>query len=748
MSKKGVKLTAQWQLDAALLSRPVDLTSLVTMSKSDPEAFLSINNQSGGNPEKSNVLGRLVKGLLNETNSKKSDKDTKLDVLSILANVVIGGKGCLHEVRNALGEVSDWFDEYMMNEDPNAQEPELYKAMVLLLARCWEYKLKTEDVLELTQKNRSIALCTVVGLLEDGETYSTELKQRQKPGQGQMGQWEHELVCQRYEKPLLLQICRLLRGFTHPGTYFESSVGEDIALYNVEQFSREIGTLLEITMRSSLVEKLSMALYSCLFEDIDDLPEGKDEFGIPLEEYDHSAIASVNGFLQNLYFYAENTDEYRSHLLSETLLIPRLILPYLDKSVIQATILNTRAEAYADVLEGDRVSEMALHNPQLVKGMAATLRTLIIASFRAPSTEFTVNLLRRLNPTLQILRASAFCRHHDYIFALVCMLNVNMGALDITEHGMKTDLFAREMLKQLSSIYEKMTPEKQASVLQRVTSSRALPVSRDTPSYVAVISVLNGGVGNQLDFDGGASPTHDDKMSSTMAFNLEEQAFQDSRSAAKAAHAERMKSLREADERNKENIDIDSRNDDEAQPKQSAFKIAVSVANSAETSAGHKVSDAKGDKPSEKDGFRLLGDLPSLKPKAGHGKNVKVALSLQYNSESKPDHNFMKSEHKAKVSVNSKPKSDMPEEFLCAINGHVMKEPVKSRNTGIVFEKETIMVWLQNNGSICPITNKELLIEDLHLDTELQTKIKKFNIQKMTQAMVPSGNGDDDLYDF
>ena len=70
--------------------------------------------------------------------------------------------------------------------------------MVLLLARCWDYKLKTEDVLELTEGNRRIALCTVVGLLEDGETYSTELKQRQRPAQGQMAQWEHELICQRY----------------------------------------------------------------------------------------------------------------------------------------------------------------------------------------------------------------------------------------------------------------------------------------------------------------------------------------------------------------------------------------------------------------------------------------------------------------------------------------------------------------------------------------------------------------------
>jgi hypothetical protein len=51
--------------------------------------------------------------------------------------------------------------------------------------------------LSLSQGNRRIALCTVVGILEDGETYSTELKLRQSPGAGKMGQWEHELVCQR-----------------------------------------------------------------------------------------------------------------------------------------------------------------------------------------------------------------------------------------------------------------------------------------------------------------------------------------------------------------------------------------------------------------------------------------------------------------------------------------------------------------------------------------------------------------------
>ncbi len=61
MSK--VKLSAKWQLDAALLSRPVDLTPLVTMSRSDPQSFLE-----------DNTLPRLVTALLNEKNDKKSDK--------------------------------------------------------------------------------------------------------------------------------------------------------------------------------------------------------------------------------------------------------------------------------------------------------------------------------------------------------------------------------------------------------------------------------------------------------------------------------------------------------------------------------------------------------------------------------------------------------------------------------------------------------------------------------------------------
>jgi hypothetical protein len=87
MKKSALNLTAKWQLDAALLSRPVDLTALVSMSRTAPEKFLE-----------DNTIHRLVSLLLNEKNAVKSDKDTKLDVLTILANVALGSKKAIQEV--------------------------------------------------------------------------------------------------------------------------------------------------------------------------------------------------------------------------------------------------------------------------------------------------------------------------------------------------------------------------------------------------------------------------------------------------------------------------------------------------------------------------------------------------------------------------------------------------------------------------------------------------------------------------
>jgi hypothetical protein len=785
--KAKVNLTAKWQLDASLLSRPVDLTSLVSMSKNTPEKFAE-----------DNTCERLVSMLLNEKNNNKSDNDTKLDVLNIFANVAGTSPEANAVVLNALQQVSEWFDDYITQEeiDPSA-EPELHKAMVLLLCRCWEYKLKTEDVLELTQGNRRVALCTVVGLLEDGETYSTELKQRQVPGQGKMGQWEHELVCQRYERPLLLQICRLLRGFTHPGTYFEAKEGGEVELLSVERFADEMDILLDITLKSRLVEKLSVALYDCLFEQEDRLLEndldndncdgnGNGMVGVDvLEESDHLAVASVHAFLQNLYFYAsENNDEFRHHMLVETLLIPRLILPYLDRCVLHAKILNSRAEAYADMLEGDQVAEMALHNPQLVKGIAGSLRTLILASFRAPATQFVMALLRKLNPTSQILKARTFCRYHEYIFALLCLLNVNMGALDLSKVSYNSDdngeteedaYDAHALLHELSQVYNDMSTDVQQSVYKRVMSSGALPIARDTPSYVAIMSVLNGGEAGQLEYilNGKGSGQDDDDgddFGNTML-----------RSEAKQAHAERMANI--------PTIQNDSDNDDESnqpQPKGEAKGGSIEETDSkgnpitAASSSSSIVTDnyeAKGDGAGtgadskttnggssgsrfgggavgsdSRDSKSLLGNLPSLGKGANHAANVKVALSLQIPS----DEQYKNKGKGGKLDIDSVtqnnkggPKKsldpEVPQEFVCAINGHVMKEPVQS-TTGYHFERATIELWIQTRGNICPITHTPLTLDDLKPAKDLKNEIKRYHIQKTSLRI--TSNQEDDLYDF
>ena len=51
---------------------------------------------------------------------------------------------------------------------------------------------------------------------------------------------------------------------------------------------------------------------------------------------------------------------------------------------------------------------------------------------------------------------------------------------------------AHGLLYDLACVYALMDRDKQARVYKRVMSSGALPISRDTPSYAAVMSVLLG----------------------------------------------------------------------------------------------------------------------------------------------------------------------------------------------------------------------------------------------------------------
>jgi hypothetical protein len=246
----------------------------------------------------------------------------------------------------------------------------------------------------------------------------------------------------------------------------------------------------------------------------------------------------------------------------------------------------------------------------------------------------------------------------------------------------------------------------------------------------------------------------------------EEMAFVDSRAEAKRAAEERMRNLRSVDSVNNENR-MNEQSAGVAEPKQSAFNIAVSVANeyNADAKADKKKSQSKAERPerSEKEifaddearKFRLLGDLPSLGPNKDQQKrDVKIALSIQHDAKSEPKPTqFMKPAASSKGSSNSGNNNSssnadpsIPKEFLCAINGHVMKEPMRCASTGLVFETATILLWLRSNGQVCPISHGPMDKQDLEADDALRSKIKRYHIQQ-TQTR-SKAQDEDDLYDF
>ena len=91
----------------------------------------------------------------------------------------------------------------------------------------------------------------------------------------------------------------------------------------------------------------------------------------------------------------------------------------------------------------------------------------------------------------------------------------------------------------------------------------------------------------------------------------------------------------------------------------------------------------------------------------------------------------------------SKETQDVPKEFLCKINLHIMREPMRSPS-GLCFERASIEKWLARFGSVCPVTGDPLLPTDLCEDLDLKAKIANYHIASSKQHQID----DDDLYEF
>ena len=293
-------------------------------------------------------------------------------------------------------------------------------------------------------------------------------------------------------------------------------------------------------------------------------------------------------------------------------------------------------------------------------------------------------MLKRLNPTAALLEAPSFVAAHDRIFALLLLLNANMGALELGREADSKDENPHELLHGLARVYQMIDGDARKRVCRTVKESGALPVARDTPSFAAVLQMLNDGASAaQLEYvrgsPGARSPISplapsdsDDDGADTPEYT--------SRAEAKADSLRRQRDAKEAKPRS------------------------------------------------------LLGDLPSLerrRPEVEDDDDDYVEPALEV--------------YRARQS------DDVPPEFRCAINGHLLKEPARTPQ-GLVFERATIKLWLETRGSVCPLTGEALTLDDLIDDRDLRARIVSWQLaktQKTLATSVSAAHGDeDDLYDF
>jgi hypothetical protein len=117
-------------------------------------------------------------------------------------------------------------------------------------------------------------------------------------------------------------------------------------------------------------------------------------------------------------------------------------------------------------------------------------------------------------------------------------------------------------------------------------------------------------------------------------------------------------------------------------------------------------AEAAAPAPTSPSGGALLGDLPSLDRADSSASNKS-------------------SKKKGKIRIESRSVVDCPDSMCCAIDGKVMVNPLRSPY-GHFFEKKTLEKWIQNCGSVCPITSKLLRMDDCVLDSDMKKRIVQF----------------------
>ncbi|CCW67421.1 unnamed protein product [Phytomonas sp. Hart1] len=85
----------------------------------------------------------------------------------------------------------------------------------------------------------------------------------------------------------------------------------------------------------------------------------------------------------------------------------------------------------------------------------------------------------------------------------------------------------------------------------------------------------------------------------------------------------------------------------------------------------------------------------------------------------------------------------MEPDFCCALTGELMKNPVKSPY-GHSFDKEAILRWMNENGSVCPMTGKPLEAAGLVPDTATGARIMQMIVAQSMATEIT----EEEMYNF
>jgi len=116
----------------------------------------------------------------------------------------------------------------------------------------------------------------------------------------------------------------------------------------------------------------------------------------------------------------------------------------------------------------------------------------------------------------------------------------------------------------------------------------------------------------------------------------------------------------------------------------------------------------------------LLGDLPPIPD-----KRVVVGSAAWFDATA--------AERRAE---SLKVRKRVPDKFRCALSGRVVIKPLRSPH-GHVFDQQALEEWVQNCGSVCPITSQPLRIEDCERDTHLEGKAAQWLEEVRREAPKP-----------